>query len=48
MVNPDLKERFAALGVEPYATTQEEFRVFLAAEKTKYLSLIADNDIKAE
>lgn len=48
MVDPDLKERFAALGVESHATTQEEFRVFLAAEKAKYSKLIADNGIKGE
>lgn len=48
MIDPDLKERFAALGVEPHATTQEEFKAFLAAEKAKYSKLIADNGIKAE
>jgi tripartite-type tricarboxylate transporter receptor subunit TctC len=48
MVDPDLKERFAALGVEPQSTTQEEFRAFLAAENAKYSKLIADNGIKAE
>jgi tripartite-type tricarboxylate transporter receptor subunit TctC len=48
MIDPDLKERFAALGVEPQSTTQEEFRAFLAAENAKYSKLIADNGIKAE
>ena len=48
MANPDLKERFAGLGVEAMATTQDEFKAFLADEKSKYSKLIADNNIKAE
>ena len=48
MANPDLKERFAGLGVEAMATTQDEFKTFLADEKSKYAKLIADNNIKAE
>jgi len=46
--NPDLKDRFAGLGVEPHATSPAEFKVFLAAEKAKYSKLITDNNIKAE
>lgn len=48
MVNPDLKERFAGLGVEATMSTQAEFRQFLAAEQAKYAKLIADNNIKAD
>ena len=48
MVNADLKERFAGLGVEPMASSPEEFRAFLASEKAKYSKLIADNNIKAD
>jgi tripartite-type tricarboxylate transporter receptor subunit TctC len=48
MADPDLKERFAGLGVEAMATTQDEFRAFLAAEHAKYAKLIADNNIKGE
>lgn len=48
MADPDLKERFAGLGVEAMATTQEEFKAFLAAENAKYSRLVADNNIKAE
>jgi tripartite-type tricarboxylate transporter receptor subunit TctC len=48
MVNPDLKERFAGLGVEATMSTSAEFRQFLAAEQAKYTKLIADNNIKAE
>jgi len=48
MANPDLKEKFAGLGVEAMATTQDEFKAFLADEKSKYSKLIADNNIKGE
>lgn len=48
MADADLKERFAGLGVEAMASTQEEFRAFLAAENGKYAKLIADNGIKGE
>ncbi|MFZ2738881.1 MAG: tripartite tricarboxylate transporter substrate binding protein [Burkholderiaceae bacterium] len=46
MADPDLKERFAGLGVEAHATSQEDFRAFLASEKAMYTKLIADNGIK--
>jgi tripartite-type tricarboxylate transporter receptor subunit TctC len=48
MADPGLKERFASLGVEAMASTQEEFRTFLAAEHAKYSKLVADNGIKGE
>jgi tripartite-type tricarboxylate transporter receptor subunit TctC len=48
MADPDLKEKFAGLGVEAMATTQAEFRTFLAAEHAKYAKLVADNGIKGE
>jgi tripartite-type tricarboxylate transporter receptor subunit TctC len=48
MADPDLKDRFAGLGVEPQASTQDEFRAFLASEKAMYTRLIADNNIKGE
>jgi len=48
MANPDLKERFAGLGVEAHASTQDEFKAFLAAETAKYAKLVADNNIKAD
>jgi tripartite-type tricarboxylate transporter receptor subunit TctC len=48
MADPDLKEKFAGLGVEAMATTQAEFRTFLAAEHAKYSKLVADNGIKGE
>ncbi len=48
MADPELKEKFAGLGVAARATTQDEFRSFLAAETTKYAKLVADNNIKAD
>jgi tripartite-type tricarboxylate transporter receptor subunit TctC len=46
--DPDLKERFNGLGVEAQASTQEEFRTFLANERAMYAKLVADNNIKGE
>jgi tripartite-type tricarboxylate transporter receptor subunit TctC len=48
MADPDLKEKFAGLGVEAMATSQDEFRAFLTVEREKYAKLVADNNIKAE
>lgn len=48
MADPDLKAKFADLGVEAQASTQEEFRAFLAAEIAKYARLVSDNGIKGE
>ena len=48
MADPDLKAKFADLGVEAQASTQEEFRAFLAAEISRYARLVADNGIKGE
>jgi tripartite-type tricarboxylate transporter receptor subunit TctC len=48
MADPDLKAKFAELGVDAQASTQEEFRAFLAAEISKYARLVSDNGIKGE
>jgi tripartite-type tricarboxylate transporter receptor subunit TctC len=48
MADPDLKEKFAGLGVEAQASSQDEFRAFLAAEIAKYAKLVADNNIRGE
>ena len=48
MAEPDLKEKFNGLGVEAQASTQADFRSFMAAEHAKYSKLVADNGIKAE
>ena len=48
MAEPDVKEKFAQLGVEAMATSQSDFRAFLASEHAKYSKLVADNGIKGE
>lgn len=48
MADPDLKEKFAGLGVEAQASSQAEFRAFLASEHARYSKLVADNNIKGE
>ncbi len=48
MADPDLKEKFAGLGVEAVASSQDEFRAFIAAEHAKYTKLVADNGITGE
>ena len=48
MADPELKDKFAGLGVVARASTQDEFRAFLAAETAKYAKLVADNIIKAD
>ncbi len=48
MADPDLKEKFAGLGVEAQASTQDEFRAFLKDEIAKYAKLVAENGIKGE
>ena len=48
MADAEVKDKFAGLGVQARASSQDEFRSFLATETTKYAKLIADNNIKAE
>jgi tripartite-type tricarboxylate transporter receptor subunit TctC len=48
MVDAEIKEKLGAMGVLPRASTEEEFKNFLAAETSKYAKLVADNNIKAE
>jgi tripartite-type tricarboxylate transporter receptor subunit TctC len=48
MSDPEIKERFAAMGVQAQATTPDEFKAYLASENTRYAKLISDNKIKAD
>lgn len=48
MADSEVKEKFAGLGVEALATSQADFKAFLAAEHAKYARLVADNGIKGE
>ena len=45
---PDIKERFAALGLEPVANTPEEFADQIKAEIAKWSKVIRDANIKTE
>ena len=46
--SPDLRERFAALGLEPTATSPEEMAVFLKSEQQRYGDIIRKANIKVE
>ena len=48
MGDPEIRERFAAMGVQAQASTPDEFKAYLAAENARYSKLIADNKIKAD
>jgi tripartite-type tricarboxylate transporter receptor subunit TctC len=48
MNDPEIKERFAALGVQAQATSMDEFKSFISSENTKYSKLISENKIKAD
>ena len=48
MSDPEIKERFAALGVQAQATSMDEFKSFLSSENAKYSKLITENKIRAE
>jgi tripartite-type tricarboxylate transporter receptor subunit TctC len=45
---PDLKERYAQLGVEPVSSTPEFFGQFIQTEAARYGKLIKDANIKVE
>jgi tripartite-type tricarboxylate transporter receptor subunit TctC len=48
MQDPDVKKKFADLGVEAVYDTPEEFSAFIKSEMAKYGKLIKDAGIKAE
>jgi len=48
MQQPDIKEKFAMLGVEAVSGTPEEFAAYMKSERTKYANLIKEAGIKAE
>jgi tripartite-type tricarboxylate transporter receptor subunit TctC len=45
---PDVKEKFAALGVEPVSSTPEQFGAYIRSEAARYGKLIQDAGIKTE
>jgi tripartite-type tricarboxylate transporter receptor subunit TctC len=46
LADPDVKKRFADLGVEPVSSTPSEFTDFIRAEMEKYSKLIKEANIK--
>jgi tripartite-type tricarboxylate transporter receptor subunit TctC len=48
LADPDVKKRFADLGVEPVTSTPSEFAGFIRAEMDKYAKLIKEANIKAQ
>jgi tripartite-type tricarboxylate transporter receptor subunit TctC len=45
---PDVKEKFAGLGVEPVSSTPEQFAAFIQTEAARYGKLIKEANIRAE
>jgi tripartite-type tricarboxylate transporter receptor subunit TctC len=45
---PELRERFATLGVEPYSRTSEQMAVYLKAEVDKYAKIVRAIGLKIE
>jgi tripartite-type tricarboxylate transporter receptor subunit TctC len=48
MQDPDLKKKFADLGVDAVYSTPEQFVLFLKAETAKYAKLVKEAGIKVE
>lgn len=48
MQDPDVKKKFADLGVEAVSSTPEQFTAFMRAETAKYAKLIKEAGIKVE
>jgi len=48
LADPDLKKRYAELGVEPVSSTPEFLGDFIKAEAARYAKLIKDANIKVE
>ncbi len=48
LADPDVKKRFADLGVEAVSSTPAEFAAFIRAEMDKYAKLIREAGIKAQ
>jgi len=46
LADPDVKKKFADLGVEAVSSTPEQFSAFIRAEMNKYAKLIKDANIK--
>ena len=40
LAEPDVKDRFATLGYEPFPVTREQFRSYIGAESAKYADVV--------
>ena len=40
LAEPDFKDRFATFGYEPFPTTRDQFKAYIASESTKYADVI--------
>ncbi len=45
---PDVKDRFAAVGAEPVGSSPEEFAAFIRSERTKYARIVKEANIRTE
>ena len=48
MRDPDVKEKFAQLGVEAVSSTEEQFAAYMRSETSKYAKLVKEANIHAE
>ena len=47
-VQPDLKQTFATMGMEPMTSTAEQFSVFMRSEAVKWAKVVRDSGAKAD
>lgn len=45
---PDIKKRFANLGIEPVSNTPEEFTMYIKGETTKWTKVVRDANVQAD
>lgn len=48
LAQPDVRERLAALGLEPVGSSPEQFDAFVRAEIAKWARVVKDNNIRAD
>ena len=48
LLTPEIRERFAAIGMEAIGGTPEAFGAFMRAETAKWAKVIKDANIKVE
>lgn len=47
-MQPDLKQTFATMGMEPMTSTAEQFSVFMRSEAVKWAKVVRDSGAKAD